>query len=64
MNGEDATRAIRRFNRDIYIIAKTAYAMVGDREKAIDAGCNDYLTKPVDSKTLREMVSMYLLREN
>jgi signal transduction histidine kinase/CheY-like chemotaxis protein len=60
MNGDDATRAIRKFNINIPIIAQTAYAMVGDREKALDAGCNDFITKPLDSNKLKELVEMHL----
>ena len=46
MNGDEATMAIRKFNTEILIIAQTAYAMLGDKEKALKAGCNDYMTKP------------------
>ena len=52
INGYEATRRIREFNKDIIIIAQTAYALQGDREKAIEAGCNDYITKPIDEKIL------------
>lgn len=60
MNGDVATVEIRKFNQDILIIAQTAYAMLGDREKAIEAGCNDYITKPLESKKLQELVTHLL----
>jgi len=60
MNGDDATMAIRKFNQNTFIIAQTAYAMVGDKEKAINAGCNDYVTKPLESKKLRELITHHL----
>jgi signal transduction histidine kinase/ActR/RegA family two-component response regulator len=56
MNGDVATREIRKFNNDIFIIAQTAYAMLGDREKALAAGCNEFVTKPIDSKRLLEII--------
>ncbi|OYT12997.1 MAG: hypothetical protein B6I19_07485 [Bacteroidetes bacterium 4572_114] len=52
MNGYDAAREIRKFNKDLVIIAQTAYAQVGDREKALEAGCNDYITKPIKKEIL------------
>ncbi len=56
MNGFDATKIIRSLNKDVVIIAQTAYALSGDREKAIDAGCNDYITKPIDKENLLSMI--------
>jgi len=56
MNGYFATREIRKFNKDVIIIAQTAYALEGDREKALEAGCNDYIPKPIDQALLREIV--------
>ena len=60
MDGYAATKAIRQINPNLPIIAQTAYAMLGDREKAIASGCVDYIEKPVDSKRLLELVSTYL----
>ena len=59
MNGYEAVREIRKFNRDVIIIAQTAYALSGDREKSIDAGCNDYITKPINRNTLHETLRRY-----
>jgi CheY-like chemotaxis protein len=43
----------------VVIIAQTAYALSGDREKAIDAGCNDYITKPVNKAQLLTLIHKY-----
>jgi PAS domain S-box-containing protein len=59
MNGYEATRIIREFNKDIVIIAQTAYALTGDREKALEAGCNDHITKPLRQKDLIKVIRKY-----
>lgn len=60
MDGYDATMAIRKFNRDVIIIAQTAYALEGDKEKAIAIGCNDYIAKPVDKDKLLEIIAKHI----
>jgi signal transduction histidine kinase/CheY-like chemotaxis protein len=56
MDGFDATKEIRKFNTDVVIIAQTAFAMSGDIEKCLQAGCDDYLTKPINNKSLMEII--------
>lgn len=64
MNGWDATRAIKNEEktRAIPVIALTALAMVGDREQALQAGCDDYDTKPVELPRLLEKIEALLRR--
>jgi CheY-like chemotaxis protein len=60
MNGYDATREIKKLYPNITVIAQTAFAMSDDRSKALEAGCDDYLAKPIRSKDLLETVNKYL----
>ena len=55
-NGLDATIKIREINQDVKIIAQSAYALAGDREKALEVGCNNYITKPISKKLLYSMI--------
>jgi len=57
MDGYEATRQIRKFNNKVPIIAQTAYALSGDRAKAIEAGCNDYIAKPLNPTLLIKMIN-------
>jgi PAS domain S-box-containing protein len=59
MDGYEATRHIRQFNKEVVIIAQTAFGMFGDNEKAIEAGCNDYITKPLDLVSLMRLIHTY-----
>ncbi len=59
MGGYEASRLIRSFNKDVIIIAQSAYVLSGDRKKAIEAGCNDYITKPINSKALMDLLIKY-----
>jgi len=60
MDGNEATRQIRKFNKEIIIIAQTAYGFSSDREKAIEAGCNDYISKPISKQILFEIINKHL----
>lgn len=60
MNGHETVRNLRKQNIDIPIVALTANAMKGDDQKCIDAGCNDYLSKPIDRVKLLEILKKHL----
>ena len=62
MDGLEATRRLKAdpATRDIPVVAVTAYAMPGDREKALTAGCAGYITKPIDTATFVEQVAAHL----
>ena len=62
IDGLELTRRIKAdaATRDITVIAVTAYAMKGDREKAIAAGCDDYVTKPIDTRGLPQVIERHL----
>jgi hypothetical protein len=64
MNGHEAARQIRQFNKTVVIIAQTAYAIMGDREIALEAGCNDYISKPINQASLRELIKKYFNSAN
>jgi len=60
MNGYEATRQIRQFNKEVIIIAQTAFGLIGDRIKAIDAGCNDYISKPIKKGELLSVIRKHI----
>lgn len=62
VDGWTATRQIKADENisEIPVIALTAHAMVGDRQRALDAGCNDYITKPINLKELAGKLAQYL----
>ena len=60
LSGDKATKAIREFNPEIPIIAQTAHAMINDRENYINAGCTDYISKPIAVNELFSILCKYL----
>lgn len=62
MDGYEATRLIKANSatKAIPVVALTSHAMKGDREKALESGCDDYMSKPIDIKELLKMVKKYL----
>jgi CheY-like chemotaxis protein len=62
IDGLELTRRLKGDpeTRDIKIIAVTAYAMKGDQDKAVAAGCDDYVTKPIDTRALPETIARHL----
>jgi two-component system sensor histidine kinase/response regulator len=64
MDGIEAIRLIREFNTDIIIIAQTAYAFSGDKEKAIKAGCNQYLNKPINHNDMLNIIKNEINKKN
>ena len=59
MNGIEATRLIRSFNREVPIIAQTAFVMAEEKEESIQAGCNHFVTKPLDRTIVMELIDGY-----
>jgi len=59
-NGLDLTQRIREINKSIPIIAQTAYALSDDRKKCLEAGCDDYITKPIETEDLFEKMNRFI----
>ncbi len=60
MNGIEAAKILKRMRPDIPIIAQTAYAMDGDNQKALDAGCDDYISKPIQMNQLLRKIQVLI----
>jgi two-component system, cell cycle response regulator DivK len=62
MDGYAVARALRQNAalKDVPIVAVTSYAMVGDRERTLEAGCNGYLEKPINPDTFRSQIETFL----
>ena len=59
MSGYEATKRIKKIKPNLPIIAQTAYSITGDREKFINAGFNDYISKPTKKEELLKMINRY-----
>ncbi len=59
MDGYEATTKIREFNKDVIIIAQTAYVLENDREKALSVGCNDYISKPIHKNQFLKIIHKF-----
>ena len=60
MNGYVATRKIKEIRNNLPVIAETAYAMINEKNEILQAGCDDYLPKPIKSEDLLKVVSKYI----
>ncbi len=60
LDGFEATRQIREFNKDVVIFAQTSFALAVDKEKALVVGCNDYITKPIAKGILLEKIQKWV----
>ena len=60
IDGFEATRQIKLINKNVCIIAVTAYAMAGDEERIMASGCDGYLSKPINKKSLLEKISEFI----
>ena len=62
MDGCDVTKEIRKLNTNVPIIAQTAYALEEEKIKSLEAGCNAYITKPINKKDLLCLIDSFLLK--
>lgn len=60
MDGYEATREVKKLRPNLPVIAQTAYAMAGDRDKALEAGCDEYITKPINKEHFQNMIARFL----
>lgn len=59
LNGNEAARQIRQFNKEVIIIAQTGLALSTDKATVIEAGCNDYMPKPINRGKLLALIQKY-----
>ena len=63
MNGIEATRIIKEFRKNIPVIAQTANAIAEEKQKCLEAGCNDFVTKPINISELFSKIDQWLTRK-
>jgi len=61
LDGYETTEEIRQFNKDVVIIAQTACAFSSDRDKALEVGCNDYVSKPIDTELFESLMEKHFV---
>jgi CheY-like chemotaxis protein/anti-sigma regulatory factor (Ser/Thr protein kinase) len=62
MDGYEATRQIRQFNKKVIIIVQTAFTDSGEKEKAKEVGCNDFISKPIKKTLLKELIKKHCIK--
>jgi len=62
MSGYEAAKQIKETRPGLPVIAHTAYALFGDKEKSLEAGCDDHITKPVQKEVLIKVLKKYLIK--
>ena len=62
MNGYEATQKIKELNPSIPVIAQTAYSTKEDKKKALNAGCDDFLSKPIKKEALQQVLTTYIAK--
>lgn len=61
MDGYEATQEIRKFNKDVIILAQSAYGLSSDIQEAINAGCTDHISKPIDKHKFLTLLQKYFI---
>ena len=61
MDGYEAVKEIRKFNKKVFVVAQTAYAFSFDKEKALESGCNEYISKPINRNKLFRIIDNFLI---
>lgn len=64
MNGDEATRRIKQINSDIIVIVQSAYTSNDDLKKALDAGCDDYISKPINTNKINDLINNIIINKN